>query len=73
MPVSELFLPRYGYTLAEASCHSEEARVHEKQGDCVVRGHADGRGCLATMQDQGRVGPVVQAETDNNADVADQR
>ena len=47
--------------------------MHEKQGDCVVRGHADGRGCLATMQDQGRVGPVVQAETDNNADVADQR
>ena len=68
-----LFLPRYGYTFAETSCHSEEARVHEKLGNFVVRRHADSRGRLSAVRDLGRVGPVLEAETGNNADVADQR
>jgi hypothetical protein len=72
-PVSELFLLRYGYTLAETSCHSEEVRVHEKLRDCVVRAHADGCGRLAAVRDRGRVGPVVEAETGISADVAERR
>jgi hypothetical protein len=72
-PVSELYLPRNGYTFAETSCHSEEARVHEKLGDSVVRGHGDGRDRLAAARDRGRVSPVVKADTGNSADVADHR
>ena len=69
----ELSLSRYGYAFAEASCHSEEARVHEKLGDSVVGRHGDGRGRLAAARDRGRVGPVVEGETGNSADVADRR
>jgi hypothetical protein len=47
--------------------------VHEKLGNFVVRRHGDGRGRLSAVRDLGRVGPVLEAETGNNADVADQR
>jgi hypothetical protein len=47
--------------------------VHEKLGDSVVGRHGDGCGRLATVRDRGRVGPVMEAETGNSADVADQR
>jgi hypothetical protein len=47
--------------------------VHEKLRDSVVRAHADGCGRLAAPRDRGRVGPVVQAESGNNADVAERR
>jgi len=47
--------------------------VLEELGNAVVGPHGDGRGCLAAARDRGRVGPVVEAETDNNADVADHR
>jgi hypothetical protein len=62
-----------GEWVGETSCHSEEARVQEKVGDSVVERHGDGRGRLAAARDRGRVGPVVEAETGNSADVADQR
>ena len=72
-PVSELCLPRIGYTFAETSCHAEEARVHDKLGNSVVGRHGDGRGRLAAARDGGRVSPVVKADTGNSADVADRR
>ena len=71
--VSELCLPRIGYTFAETSCHAEEARVHDKLGNPVVGRHGDGRGRLAAARDGGRVSPVVKADTGNSADVADHR
>jgi hypothetical protein len=62
-----------GEWAGETSCHSEEARVQEKVGDSVVECHGDGRGRLAAARDRGRVGPVVEAETGNSADLADRR
>ena len=47
--------------------------MHEKQGNSVVGRHGDGRGRLAAARDLGRVGLVVEAETGNNADVAERR
>ena len=47
--------------------------MHEKLRDSVVGRHGDGRGRLAAARDLGRVGLVVEAETGDNADVADQR
>jgi hypothetical protein len=47
--------------------------VHEKLGNFVVGRHGDGRGRLSAVRDLGRVGPVLEAETDNNADVAYRR
>ena len=47
--------------------------MHENLGDSMAGRHGDGRGRLATVRDRGRVGPVVQAESGNNADVAERR
>jgi hypothetical protein len=47
--------------------------VHEELGNAVVGPHGDGRGRLAAARDRGRVRPVVEAKTDNNADVAERR
>jgi hypothetical protein len=47
--------------------------VHKKQGDSVVGRYGDGRGPLAAARDGGRVGPIVEAETGNSADVAEHR
>ena len=47
--------------------------MHEKAGDSVVGRHGDGRGRLSAVRDLGRVGPVLEAETGNNADVAERR
>jgi hypothetical protein len=47
--------------------------VHEELGNAVVGPHGDGRGRLAAARDRGRVGPIVEAETGNSADIADHR
>ena len=62
-----------GEWVGETSCHSEEARGQEKVGDSVVERHGDGRGRLAAARDRRRVGPIVEAETGNSADIADHR
>ena len=47
--------------------------MHENLGDSIAGRHGDGRGRLATVRDRGRVGPVVEAETGNSAEVAERR
>ncbi len=47
--------------------------MQEKLGDFVVGRHGDDRGRLGAARDRGRVGPVVEPESDNSADVAFRR